>query len=109
MGEINKEFHMVVARACGNRYFESLYASLLAVSLRLARIAFAFAPTNDDYYETYYMEVVRQHEAMIDAIEYGNAEEADNLARLHTDLFRERIDRYLNNNLAGGIKLGSSA
>jgi DNA-binding GntR family transcriptional regulator len=109
MGEINKEFHMLVGRACGNRYFESLYASLLAVSLRLARTAFAFAPTNDDYYETYYMEVVRQHEAMIDAIERGDAEAADNLAGLHTNLFRERIDRYLNNNLAGGMKLGSSA
>jgi DNA-binding GntR family transcriptional regulator len=109
MGEINKEFHMLVGRACGNRYVESLYASLLAVSLRLARTAFAFAPTNDDYYESYYMEVVRQHEAMIDAIESCDVEQADELARLHTDLFRDRIDRYLHNNLASSMALGTKA
>ena len=35
---------MIIGRICGNRYFESLYSSLLTVSLRLARTAFAYAP-----------------------------------------------------------------
>ena len=55
------------------------------------------------------MEVVRQHDAMIEAIENKDADEAETLARIHTDLFRDRIDRYLNSNLADGITLGSRA
>jgi DNA-binding GntR family transcriptional regulator len=104
MGDINKEFHTIIGRICGNRYFESLYSSLLAVSLRLARTAFAYAPRTEAH-EGYYMEVVRQHDAMIQAIESRNADEAEKLARLHTDLFRDRINRYLNNNLASGVRL----
>lgn len=107
MGEANKEFHAVIGRLCGNRYFESLYSSLLAVSLRLARTAFAYAPQSGEAYEGYYMEVVRQHDAMIRAIEDKDADEAEALARIHTELFRDRVNRYLNNNLAGAIALGS--
>ena len=107
MGEVNKEFHMVIGRICGNKYFESLYSSLLAVSLRLARTAFAYAPRSGEAHEDYYMEVVRQHEAMIKAVENKDAEGADALARIHTDLFRDRIKRYLNSNLASGVSLES--
>jgi DNA-binding GntR family transcriptional regulator len=53
------------------------------------------------------MEVVRQHDAMIRAIEDKDSDEAEALARIHTELFRDRVDRYLNNNLAGAIALGS--
>ena len=108
MGEANKQFHMIIGRASGNRYFESLYSSLLTVSLRLARTAFAYAPRTDEAHEGYYMEVVRQHDLMIGAIENKNAEEAETLARIHTELFRERINRYLNSNLADGVVLGAS-
>ena len=109
MGDANKDFHVVIGRLCGNRYFESLYSSLLAVSLRLARTAFAYAPRSAEAHEGYYMEVVRQHDAMIQAIENKNADEAETMARVHTDLFRDRINRYLNSNLAGGVVLGTSA
>ena len=109
MGEANKEFHVTIGRACGNRYFESLYSSFLAVSLRLARTAFAYAPRVGEAYDDYYMEVVRQHDAMISAIENKDADQADILARVHTDLFRDRINQYLNSNLASTVSLGSSA
>jgi DNA-binding GntR family transcriptional regulator len=109
MGEINKEFHTIIGRSCGNRYFESLYASLLAASLRLAGTAYGYASRSGDAYEGYYTEVVRQHAAMIQAIEDKDADQAEELARLHTELFRDRINRYLNGNLAGGISLGSRA
>jgi DNA-binding GntR family transcriptional regulator len=108
MGEANKDFHQIIGRACGNRYFESLHSSLLAVSLRLARTAFAYAPQSGEAHEGYYMEVVRQHDAMVQAIEDGDADKAETLARIHTELFRDRINRYLNGNLAGGLKLTSS-
>jgi hypothetical protein len=44
---------------------------------------------------------------MIDAIEAGDADGADHLARIHTDLFRDRIVRYVNRNLASEINLRS--
>jgi DNA-binding GntR family transcriptional regulator len=44
--------------------------------------------------ERYYLEIVRQHEEMIDAIENRDVEKADALARTHTDLFRDRITLY---------------
>jgi hypothetical protein len=46
---------------------------------------------------------------MINAVENGAADEAESLARIHTDLFRDRINRYLNSNLAGAMALGTSA
>ena len=106
MGESNKDFHSVIGRAAGNRYFDSLYNSLLAVSLRLARTVFAYAPQSGKSAVDYYLEIVRQHDAMIKAIEDGDADGADELARAHTDLFRDRIIRYVNKNLAGGVGLG---
>jgi DNA-binding GntR family transcriptional regulator len=109
MGELNKQFHLIIGRICGNKYFESLYSSLLSVSLRLARTAFAHAPMSGEAHEDYFMEVVRQHEAMILALENRDPEEADALACIHTDLFRERIKRYLNQNPASSISLGSRA
>lgn len=109
MGETNKEFHTVIACACGNRYFESLYKSLLAISLRLARTMFAYAPASDEAPEKYYLEIVRQHDAMIDAVESQDVEAADTLARLHTDLFRERIERYIKLSSAAQISLDSIA
>ena len=109
MGEANKEFHMIIGRICGNRYFESLYASLLAVSLRLARTAFAYAPRSGEAHEGYYMEVVRQHDAMIGAIENKDPKQAEELARVHTNLFLDRINRYMNSSLASSVSLGSRA
>jgi DNA-binding GntR family transcriptional regulator len=109
MGEFNKVFHMIIGRLCGNRYFESLYSSLLAVSLRLARTAFAYAPRSGEAHEDYYMEVVHQHDAMIQAIESRNADAAEALALVHTDLFRDRINRYLHTSLASSISLASRA
>lgn len=105
MGETNKEFHSVVARACGNRYFESLYTSLLAVSLRLARTVFAYAPAENEPAETYYLEIVRQHNAMIKALEDRDVQAADALGRVHTELFRDRIERYIKRSRASEISL----
>jgi DNA-binding GntR family transcriptional regulator len=107
MGESNKDFHSLIGRVAGNRYVESLYNSLLAASLRLARTVFAYAPQSGESASDYYSEIVQQHEAMIEAIEKRDADLADKLARVHTDLFRDRIMRYVGKSLAGTVGLGS--
>jgi DNA-binding GntR family transcriptional regulator len=100
MGDSNREFHLAVARACGNRYLGAQYASLLAVSLRMARTVFA---------QEHYEEAAQQHEAMIDLIEKRDVEGGDAMARRHTQLFRERVVRHFKASLASEVPLGSSA
>jgi len=105
MGDTNREFHLAVARACGNRYLAAQYATLLAVSLRMARTVFAYAPMSGESAEGYYLEVVRQHDAMIELIEKGDGDGGDAMARRHTQLFRERVVRYFSASLAADLPL----
>lgn len=91
MSETNKAFHAVMADACGNRHFQDMYDDLLATGLRLALSAFGTAFEAEEVDEAYFREVVHQHEAMIDALVSQDADAADELARRHTDLFRQRM------------------
>ena len=105
MGDSNREFHLAVARACGNRYLGAQYATLLAVSLRMARTVFAHAPRSGESAQEYYQEVVRQHDAMIDLIEKRDVEGGDAMARRHTQLFRERVVHHFNASLATDLPM----
>lgn len=100
MGDTNRDFHLAVGHACGNRYLSAHYATLLAVSLRMARTVFAYAPMSGASAEKYYLEVVRQHDEMIRLIEARDVEGGDAMARQHTQLFRDRVVGYFNANLA---------
>lgn len=106
MGDRNREFHEAVARACGNRYVSEQYLALLTISLRLARTAFTYAPLSGESVEDYYSEVARQHDAMIDSIETRDPEAGDLLARRHTQLFRDRVMRYVSRSRAHEVPLG---
>ena len=84
-----------MARACGNRYVRTLYEDLLPVGLRLSRSAFGTALDEPQVDEAYYEDVIAQHHSMIDALARGDADAADKLGRVHTDLFRRRIIRAI--------------
>ncbi len=105
MTEANRDFHVAIGRACRNKYVAGLYETQLAISLRLARLVFAQAPLTGRTYRSYYDEVVRQHAAMVTAIENKDARTADRLARDHADLFRSRVMAHLATSLAGDVKL----
>ncbi len=105
MGEANKDFHLIFARGCDNRYLARFYESMLAISLRLARTVFTYAPQAGDSPSSYFMEIVRQHDAMIDLVEKGDADGADALARKHTELFKDRVMRYVNSNRAAAVPM----
>jgi DNA-binding GntR family transcriptional regulator len=106
MSEINHEFHLVTARACGNKYVRAQYEELLSIGLRLARSAFGTAIDEPDTNGGYFGTVVDQHGAMIDALSRNDAIAAEALGRQHTDLFRQRIMRSLEANLGQQIKIG---
>lgn len=105
MTEANKDFHVAIAGACGNRYVGRLYESQLAISLRLARVVFGEAPLTGKSYRGYYDEVVAQHHAMVAAVDKGDVRAADRLARDHAALFRARMTEHLQSSLAGDVPL----
>lgn len=105
MTEANREFHIAIGRACRNKYVAGMYETQLAISLRLARLVFAQAPLTGRSYRSYYDEVVRQHAAMVAAIEKKDARTADRLAREHTDLFRSRVMEHMQSSLAGDVPI----
>lgn len=105
MSEINHDFHLVTARASGNKYVHAHYEELLAVGLRLARSAFGTAIDAATVDEAYFRKVVDQHDAMIDAFERHDADAAEALGRAHTALFRQRIQRSIEANLGKSLSI----
>ncbi len=101
MGEINRSFHSKIAACCGNTFLAQVYDAQLMSSQRLAHLAFADAPLDDEDQEEYYAELVRQHEAMVDAIESRDGTAADRVASDHVELFRSRVRRYIDRSMAG--------
>lgn len=106
MGDANKSFHAAIADAAGNKYVRAAFDSLQSLSLRLARLSFAgngeggYAPEHST------AEIVRDHADMIAAIEAGDAEAADALARKHIGIFRSRVAKLVQASLGGEVPLG---
>ena len=48
---------------------------------------------------------MRQHAAMVGAIEKKDARAADRLARDHVDLFRSRVMEHMQSSLAGDLAM----
>ena len=105
MGDINRSFHTFIGTSCGNKFISGVYASQLMGSQRLAHLAFADAPLQGEDEVEYYADLNRQHEAMVEAIERQDGAAADALAVDHVDLFRSRVQRFIDRSLAGEIKL----
>jgi len=106
MGEANQAFHQKIGEASGNKYFAQLYNSLLTISLRVARMVFAHSQQDPGDQARYYAGVIREHEAMIVAIEAGDAEAAETLGRDHVALFRSRVVAYVEHSLADEVAIG---
>ena len=106
MGEANQAFHQKIGATCGNKYFAQLYNSLLTISLRVARMVFAHSQQDPEDQARYYAGVIREHEAMIAAIEAGDAEAAEALGRDHVALFRSRVVAYVEHSLADEVTIG---
>ena len=95
MSEVNRTFHLIIGRAADNPFVQTWNESLLNASVRLARLCFAHAPLQGDTYIQYYEEADAQHRSMLKAIEKRDADKAEDIARLHTDVFRDRLARYI--------------
>jgi DNA-binding GntR family transcriptional regulator len=107
MSGINRDFHNVTAHSCGNKYVVSLYEDLLSVSVRLALSAYGTALLDTEVDESYYNEVIDQHNAMLDALARRDSDDAEEIGKTHLDLFRGRIARALEADLGREIDLSA--
>ncbi len=98
---INRDFHVAIAMAGGNSYFTGLFTRLLDEGRRILRV----------YYRSFDDKLPRQfvdeHEAMVAAIEAGDAELADTLAAGHAGQILKQIQSYIARDTAAKISLAS--
>ncbi|MDQ0467359.1 GntR family transcriptional regulator [Labrys wisconsinensis] len=101
MIETNRDFHLAIAAAGGNRYYTDLFARLLNEGMRLLRLYYR---TFEDHLPRRYVE---EHEAIIAAIAEGDAERADRLGAEHAAQIVAQFQRFLEPRLGTEIALGA--
>ncbi|WP_102959724.1 GntR family transcriptional regulator [Mangrovicella endophytica] len=99
MIEANREFHVAIAEIHGNPHFIALFARLLDQGRRILRLYYS---SFDDRLPRQYVE---EHEAMMAAIEAGEAAAADRLAAAHAAQIVRQIQEFLARDLADPIEL----
>ena len=85
----NRDFHLAIAKAGNNSYFENIYRRLLDDGLRSLRLYFK---SFDDHLPS---KMVDNHQAMIDAIEAQDVNLAERLAHEHTLEMQQQFLKYL--------------
>lgn len=91
------EFHLQVARATGNRYFEDVMSRLGTTTIPRTRVHLA-AGGAQDYLRT----VQSQHEAIYRAIAARDPEAAQTMMRVHLTASRDRLRRVYEASEAAG-------
>ena len=85
----NRDFHVAIAEAGGNDYFTALFTRLLDEGRRILRL----------YYQSFGdklpQQYVAEHDAIVNAIEAGDAELSDRLASEHAAQIVKQIRSYL--------------
>lgn len=102
MAEANLCFHEAIGFASGNVLVAKHYAQLLALGLRLSRIALAYEGTETGR-EEHLNTIIREHREMTGHIIAGDGDGAEELARSHTELFRRRVLEYMSGDLAADM------
>lgn len=86
----NRDFHVAIAEAGGNPYFTGLFTRLLDEGRRILRLYY-YRSFNDHLPRRY----VKEHDAIIDAIEARDAELCERLAAAHADQIVAQIQSYI--------------
>jgi len=95
----NRDFHMAIAEAGGNPYISTFFARLLDEGRRILRV---YYQSFDDKLPRQYVE---EHEAIVAAIEAGNAALSDKLAAAHAAQIVRQIQGYIARQTAATLDL----
>ncbi len=98
----NRDFHLAIAEAGGNSYFTHWFSRLLDEGRRLLRLYY-YASFDDHLPRKY----VDEHEAMIRAIERGDAERCDELGAQHAAQIVRQIQSYMARDVTAPMALGA--
>lgn len=101
MIQSNRDFHVAIAVAGGNSYFTGLFTRLLDEGRRILRLYY------QSFDDTLPRQYVDEHEAMVAAIEAGNADLADQLAAGHAGQILRQIQSYIARDTTSHISLAS--
>jgi DNA-binding GntR family transcriptional regulator len=101
MISVNRDFHLAIAEAGGNRYYTDLFRRLLDEGRRLLRLYYS---SYDDHLPRRY---VAEHDAIIDAIVARDAERADRLATEHAGQVVRQIQAFIASGVGADLVLGS--
>jgi DNA-binding GntR family transcriptional regulator len=100
--ELNVAFHLRIADAAHNVYFESFYKKVLLATNRLARACFSGdgcyefdAAHPEDDITAHMIETARQHRLMFEAIADRDVEASDRMAVAHEALAKGRLKAAL--------------
>lgn len=95
MTEMNHQFHMLIGKISGNTFLAEAYKTLLNYSIRLTYLMFEKASHQPHYYENYYTRVYNEHKEMIELIRTGQKDQLEELSKLHTQLFCDRVVSFI--------------
>ncbi len=101
MSERNLEFHQAIAGAAGNSMFGDFVLKLSVLGMRIGWVwykDFTEGRHNDEIERT-----IADHRQIVEAIRERRAEEADHLAHVHIEAFRDRIFAKLNATLGNAL------
>lgn len=85
----NRDFHVAIAEAGGNPYFTGLFTRLLDEGRRILRLYYS---SFDDILPRQYVD---EHEAIVAAIEDGDADLCDELSAAHAAQIVRQIQSYI--------------
>lgn len=103
MARTNFDFHAAIADASGNPWLARFFCDLLNQGMRLSHLALVYDPPSGRNPNQHGRAIVDEHRRMIEAIVSGRADAAEKLANAHTDLFRDRVVAFVQENLTAAM------
>ena len=105
MIEANHAFHMAIARAGKNAYYESFYRRLLDEGRRMLHMHFEYRRLEPDMSVESF---AADHTEMVAALTARDAERAERVAHAHATQFRGRFMQFLERNVSDEMWLDAT-
>ncbi|MFC7397356.1 GntR family transcriptional regulator [Chelatococcus sp. GCM10030263] len=103
MIESNHAFHMAIAEAGRNSYFQQFYKRILDEGRRMLHYHFEFQARDPDNSVD---KMASGHREMLDAIRERDPDRAEQIAHVHATMFKGRFIQFFDRNVTAKMRLG---